>query len=264
MPEGHTIKHLATVLSYGFVGTTASASSPQGRFAEGATRIDGREVTDVTCKGKHLFLHFDDDIVHIHLGLYGWIHNKIHMNQPYAATTRLRLINDLYSSDVVGPAVCEIFTPEQYAAKLRSLGEDPLRDDADPEAAWLKIKKSKKEIGVLLMDQSIIAGIGNIYRAELLFLANQSPFILGKYMEKERFYCIWEHAVRLFALGAEDGCVRTVAKEHLYEEELGEGKYNQSSYVYKRASIGCRVCHHTTCSQKMAGRTLYFCPWCQV
>ena len=57
-----------------------------------------------------------------------------------------------------------IFNAEFYKSKVASLGEDPLREDADPEAAWEKISVSRKPIGLLLMDQSVIAGVGNIYR----------------------------------------------------------------------------------------------------
>jgi endonuclease-8/formamidopyrimidine-DNA glycosylase len=72
MPEGHTIRHLATVHSYGFVGTRIKATSPQGRFAEGAAKLNGQTMIDTSAHGKHLFLHFEEDILHVHLGLYGW------------------------------------------------------------------------------------------------------------------------------------------------------------------------------------------------
>ena len=59
--------------------------------------------------------------------------------------------------------------------KLKSLGQDPLRADASPEALWERVRRSKKSIGQLLMDQSCFAGVGNIYRCEILFKAGVHP-----------------------------------------------------------------------------------------
>ena len=58
---------------------------------------------------------------------------------------------------------------EYYEARAAELGQDPLREDADPEALWAAVHKSRKSIGLCLMSQELIAGVGNIYRAEILF-----------------------------------------------------------------------------------------------
>jgi endonuclease-8 len=263
MPEGHSIRHLATVHSYGFLGTAVQASSPQGRFAEGAELINNRVMTDVTCKGKHLFFHFDDDIVHIHLGLYGWFTTQKNKGQVAKDSIRLRITNEEYVSDLVGPTACEIFDKQKYMGKINSLGPDPLRDDADPEEAWQKIKKSKKTVGQLLMDQSVIAGIGNVYRAELLFLSNQSPFVPGKELHRDKFDSLWRDSVRLLTVGAEDGKIKTVAEGHLTNDEVKLHGCSQTSYVYKRTGNPCRVCSNTVQADDMGGRTLYWCPSCQ-
>lgn len=263
MPEGHSIRHLATVHSYGFLGTTVQASSPQGRFAEGAALIDNRTMTDVTCKGKHLFFHFDDDIVHIHLGLYGWFTTRKNKGQDAKESTRLRITNKDYTSDLVGPTACEVFDNQRYLAKINSLGPDPLKADADAEEAWNNIKKSKKTIGQLLMDQSVIAGIGNVYRAELLFLSSQSPFVLGKELHRGKFDSLWRDSVRLLKVGAEDGKIKTVAAHHLTNDEVKLHGCTQTSYVYKRTGNPCRVCSSAVQADDMGGRTLYWCPNCQ-
>ena len=263
MPEGHSIRHLATVHSYGFLGTTVQASSPQGRFTEGAEFINNRTMTDVTCKGKHLFFHFDDDIVHIHLGLYGWFTTRKNRGQVAKESIRLRIANEEYVSDLVGPTACEIYDRQAYIKKIDSLGPDPLRDDADPEITWAKIKKSNKTVGALLMDQSVIAGIGNVYRAELLFLSKQSPFVPGKELPRDRFDSLWHNSVRLLKIGAEDGKIKTVAEEHLTDDEVTLHGCSQNSYVYKQTGNPCRVCGDTVKADDMGGRTLYWCPGCQ-
>lgn len=263
MPEGHSIRHLATVHSYGFVGTQIKASSPQGRFSEGASIISGREMTETSAHGKHLFLHFDKDIVHIHLGLYGWFTTRKNKGQVAKDSIRLRIVNEDFVSDLVGPTACEIFSLEAKKLKINKLGPDPIHDDADPEKAWTKIHKSSRSIGGLLMDQSIIAGIGNVYRAELLFLAKLSPFIEGKNLDKEKFNNVWTDSVRLLKLGSEDGKIKTVEHAHLYDDEVRSHGCAQTSYVYKRAGSPCRVCSTVLMSDTLDGRTLYWCPSCQ-
>ena len=266
MPEGHTIKHLANVLSYGYVGTFTDASSPQGRFTEGAERINDRVMTRTTAHGKHLFLHYDNDIVHIHLGLYGWIKNTKNNGKQPGPSVRLRISNHEYTSDLTGPTTCEIITDDEREIKLNRLGPDPIHEDADPEKAWTKIHKSSKTIGGLLMDQSTIAGIGNVYRAEILFINQLSPFIPGKEVSREKFDSIWEDSVRLLRLGAEDGRIKTVSDEHLLACGVGvQGERDDLhySYVYKRSGNACLLCQSRVLSDVLDGRTVYWCPKCQ-
>jgi endonuclease-8 len=263
MPEGHTIRHLATTHSYGFVGTQIKAISPQGRFAEGAAKLNCQTMTDTTAHGKHLFLHFEKDILHVHLGLYGWFTLRKFKNQETKDSTRLRMFNSEYVSDLAGPTACELMTLEQVIAKKAKLGPDPIHDDADPEQAWAKISKSKKTIGGLLMDQSVIAGIGNVYRAEILFLNKLSPFIPGKDVTYEKFQSIWKDSVSLLKLGAEDGKIKTVDEKHLLMHGVELHGCTQYSYVYKRTNNDCLLCNSTILSDSLDGRTVYWCPSCQ-
>ena len=263
MPEGHTIRHLATVLSYGYMGTFIEASSPQGRFADDAAKINNHMMTGTTAHGKHLFLHFDEKIVHIHLGLYGWIKNRKNKNQVPTDSTRLRIMNNEYVSDLSGPTVCKLITEDDREVKLNALGPDPIHETADPEKAWAKIHKSSKTIGGLLMDQSTIAGIGNVYRAEILFLNRLSPFIPGKEVTREKFDSIWNDSVRLLRLGAEDGHIRTVDPKHLVDAEVDLHGTFEYSYVYKRTNCECLLCGTQIMSDVLHSRTVYWCPTCQ-
>ena len=71
MPEGHSVHRIARQFSLHFVGKRVQASSPQGRFADGAARLDGRTVEGVEAYGKHLLHHYGDQHLHVHLGMYG-------------------------------------------------------------------------------------------------------------------------------------------------------------------------------------------------
>lgn len=264
MPEGHSIRHLATVHEGAFAGKTVRASSPQGRFADQARDIDGRVLNSTTAHGKHLFLHFDTgQTVHVHLGLYGWFHLSKNPNKKPKDTTRLRLQHDIYISDLVAPTACELLDDAGVSKIRNRLGPDPIHDDADPEQAWNKIIKSKRTIAGLLMDQSVIAGIGNVYRAELLFLSRLDPLTPGTQMQREKFDEIWKNASALLRDGSTDGKIRTVAPEHLTSGEVELHGCAQFSYVYKRPGQLCRLCTKNIREKELESRTLYWCPTCQ-
>lgn len=264
MPEGHSIRHLATIHEGAFAGKTVRASSPQGRFADEAKNIDNRILNNTTAHGKHLFLHFDTgQTVHVHLGLYGWFYLSKNPNKKPKDSTRLRLQHDIYISDLVAPTACELLDDAGVSAIKKRLGPDPIHDDADPEQAWKKIVKSKRTIAGLLMDQSVIAGIGNVYRAELLFLSRLDPFIAGTQMQREKFDEIWRNASILLRDGSTDGKIRTVAPEHLGEDEVKLHGCSQFSYVYKRQRQSCRLCMTEVKETELDSRTLYWCPTCQ-
>jgi DNA-formamidopyrimidine glycosylase len=264
MPEGHSIRHLANLSDTAFKNKKVTTTSPQGRFAEEAAVINQKEMTGAGAHGKHLFLRFGDEhVVHVHLGLYGWFH--FHKGQATTAkdTTRLRLEVDDFYADLIAPTACELLLPDEVEKILQRLGPDPIHQQADPEQAWNKIKKSSKSIAALLMDQSVIAGIGNVYRAELLFRSNTSPFIPGSQIDKEKFESIWKDSVELLKLGAVDGKIRTVKTEHMSDEEIKVHGCSQNSYVYKQTGGLCRICSDTVKQEKHAGRELYWCPTCQ-
>jgi endonuclease-8 len=171
VPEGHTLHRLATALAEAFAGHQVRASSPQGRFAESAALLDGRVLGSTEAYGKHLFMTFDDvDVVHVHLGLYGRfdVHRAVPEVPEPVGQVRLRLVGGGSYADLRGAPACELFTPAERAAMLARLGPDPLRADADPDVAWARIRRSRAPIAGLLMDQTVVAGIGNVYRAELL------------------------------------------------------------------------------------------------
>ncbi|MCW2714626.1 MAG: Formamidopyrimidine-DNA glycosylase, partial [Frankiales bacterium] len=214
MPEGHTIHRLARDHRSVLVGRTVSASSPQGRFAAGADQLDGRVVTGIEPYGKHLFYGFEGDVLlHVHLGLYGgWVGGALPPPVPKGAL-RLRLSTDSAWLDLRGPTACELYTPADRDAVVARLGPDPLRKDARPELAWQRISRSRTAIGALLMDQSVLAGIGNVYRAEVLYRAGVSPFRAGLDLPERVWDELWTDVVLLLRAGVRAGHIVTTARE---------------------------------------------------
>ena len=184
MPEGHTLHRLARLHQRRFAGSPVAVSSPQGRFASEASEVDGQVLRRATAWGKHLFHHYAGGAtVHVHLGLYGkfteWARLPDEDLPAAVGQVRMRMIGAEYGTDLRGPTVCEIIDEAQVADVVARLGPDPLRRDADPSWPWERISKSRRPIGALLMDQTIIAGVGNVYRNELLFRHGIDPYRSG-------------------------------------------------------------------------------------
>ena len=163
-------------------------SSPQGRFADGAAAVNGHIFKKASAWGKHLFHHYDGGrVVHVHLGLYGtFTEVPIPMPLP-VGQVRMRMIGAEYGTDLRGPTVCEVISEPEIADIVARLGPDPLRRDADGALAWARIRKSRRPIGALLMDQSVIAGVGNVYRSELLYRHLIDPYRPGTHIDEGEF-----------------------------------------------------------------------------
>jgi formamidopyrimidine-DNA glycosylase len=267
VPEGHTLYRLAREQTRLFVGRPVRVSSPQGRFAAGAALLDGRVPESVTSYGKHLFARFGDDVLHVHLGLYGGYTTGTGTPPEPRGALRMRWQADGPDSagvwtDLRGATTCEVLTPAETAALLARLGPDPLQRRPDGGRVHRRISSSRSPIGVLLMDQSVLAGVGNVYRAELLFRHGVSPFRPGRLVDGSLWNLMWEDLVGLMRNGVRAGRIVTTRPEHRGRRR-GPAGPEDAHYVYRRTGLSCRVCGSEVCTQEMAGRNLYWCPTCQ-
>jgi Formamidopyrimidine-DNA glycosylase len=268
MPEGHVTHRISGELNREFGQHEVRSTSPQGKFT-GAELLDGRVFDTAQAFGKHMYLAFEDvpEQVHIHLGLIG---KFFFFPEADPATENARWRLTAFAPDVTmelrGPNVCELSSPEQIAATVAKLGPDPLRQDADPDVARARIRRSSSPIGVLMMDQKIFAGVGNIYRAETLHRHHVDPFMPGKFLRGAEFDALWDDLVELMPLGVRDGRIDTVYPEHT-PEAMGRDprvdKHGGEVYVYRRAGQECLVCGTPVSTKVLAGRNLFWCKTCQ-
>lgn len=331
MPEGHSVHRIARQFDRNYVGRAVSASSPQGRFVEGAALLDGRTATAVRAVGKQMFLEFDDDIwLRVHLGMYGaWDfsgeilvdptiasangrmgqtnqrgtiedepildaagenslssigaprRSRVHVRMSeqtrglggdsdewppeVVGQVRLRLLTSVTCADLRGPTACQIQTPDEVAATITKLGPDPLVDDvAEGEERFTAVVRRKPTpIGQLLMDQSVVSGIGNVYRAELLFRALQNPHTPGRDVPEEIVRGIWRDWVGLLSIGVETGQMMTMDDLDPVAYRAAMASRDDRHWVYHRAGLPCRVCGTAIVVEEMASRKLYWCPRCQ-
>lgn len=252
MPEGHTIHRAARDQRPHLKGEVLAVSSPQGRFIEGAERLDGRRCKDVEAFGKHLLYPFAGGLnLHLHLGLYGKVHTAKGGAPEPRGLVRVRLGAPGYTVDVNGPAACEVLDAAGRGRLLARLGPDPLRRDADPDKAWARISRSRTALGVLLMDQSVVAGIGNIYRSELLWRARLHPRLPGHDLPRPAFDALWTDARSLLEIGVETGIIITV--DGATGKTPRPGRFN----IYKRKV--CPRCGGPVSVMTLAGRKAYAC-----
>ena len=254
MPEGHTIHRLASEQRKHFAGQVVHASSPQGRFAAGAARIDGLVLRRTEAWGKHLLHHYaGGPLLHVHLGLYGKFTGGTGQPPAPRGALRLRLTNDERWTDLRGPIACELLLPAERRELLARLGPDPLRADADPGLAFARLSRSKVSIAALLMDQKVIAGIGNVYRAELLFRHRIDPFRPGRLHRRARPGArMWADLVTLMAAGVRSGRIVTVRTEDR-PRARGRLTREESVYVYRRTGLPCRVCGTEVRTEELVG-----------
>ncbi|NDK92376.1 Fpg/Nei family DNA glycosylase [Gordonia desulfuricans] len=266
MPEGHTLHRLARRQQKIFGGSRVRVSSPQGRFADGAAVVDGMEFATAQAWGKHLVQYYRDgrrtEMVHVHLGLYGsFTESPAPMDAP-VGQVRMRIEGPEMGTDLRGPTACELYTPADLDALIARLGPDPLRADADPERAWTAISRSSRPVGALLMDQKVLAGVGNVYRAEVLFRAGIDPLLAGKSLRRSDFDAIWTDLVALMKVGVRRGRMHVVRPE----DDHGPGSYARDrprTYVYRRTGEKCRICGTPVSTAELDGRNLYWCSNCQ-
>lgn len=333
MPEGHSVHRIARQFDRNIVGRVVSASSPQGRFAEGAAAIDARTATAVRAVGKQMFLEFDDDLwLRVHLGMYGaWDfageimvdptiaaangrmgqtnqrgavvdtdgpvfddagensltsigaprRARVHVRMseqttglggddeqwppPVVGQVRLRLLTESTAADLRGPTACELRTPDEVVATIAKLGPDPLVDDvAEGEERFVSVVRRKPtSIGLLLMDQTVVSGIGNVYRAELLYRARQNPHTPGREVREEVVRDLWRDWVRLLAIGVETGQMMTMDDLDPEAYRRAMASRDDRHWVYHRAGLPCRVCGTEIVVEEVATRKLYWCPRCQ-
>ena len=276
MPEGHTLHRLAEGIRERFGGRRVRVSSPQGRFAEAAALLDRTCVVDAQAWGKQLFVEFEGSrFVQVHLGLIGSFDLFDGPAPPPRGAVRLRLETDaevagpapsLSHADLRGATVCALLTGDQRQAVLDRLGPDPLRDDADWAKAWARITRSRKSIGALLMDQAVLAGVGNVYRAELLYRHRMHPLRPGNTLRRSQFESMWGDLVTLMREGVRTGRIDTVRADHTPEAMGRDPRVDDHGgevYVYRRHSQPCLVCGASIRTQLLEGRNLFWCPRCQ-
>jgi endonuclease VIII len=261
VPEGHTIHRIALDHSKLLRGKTVAVSSPQGRFEADAALVDGARLKKLEAFGKHLFYWWNNGLVgHVHLGLFGKF--RVHRGAVPgdAPTVRMRLTGPEATIDLTGPTECSIGTADDRDRIVARLGPDPLRDDGDAEVAYKSVARRVAPIGQLLLDQKVISGVGNVYRAEALFVNGIHPGRAGNALTADEFEALWTTIEAMLRQGVADNRIITVDRNE-FDLPSGKTRRGETTYVYHRDV--CLRCATPIRTLELGGRPCYFCPTCQ-
>lgn len=318
MPEGHTLHRLAHQITDLFVGQPWRVSSPQGRFASGATLLDGRVPDSAQAWGKHVFVHLGAEVWQVHLGLYGafsfqgdeqfggaatlgapriaaeafteeydddgWVRPL-----PPTGAVRARIRNAHGWADLRGPATCAVLSEPEYSSVISRLGPDPLRAAGAGTAAEQqglrdfaeRLSKRRISIAAALMDQSVIAGVGNIYRAETLFIEGINPRTPAKELGDDQIARLWHRVTAALQDGVNEGIIVTLRQQQnsgaldeadqdssrVHDYRAGSasaaGLTARRHWVYQHQNTPCLRCKTPIMMDELQGRRLYWCPGCQ-
>jgi endonuclease VIII len=264
MPEGHTVHRTANQFNKLFAGKSVVVESPQGRFASGAKSISGQALTKARAIGKQMFLEFENDLtLRVHLGIYGkWSFSNHSGELPDPiGQVRARFSTAETFADLRGPTVCELISRQEVQGVEQRLGPDPLNPNPrgrELERFIQRVAKSKTPIGLALMNQDVISGIGNVYRAELLFRSGISPHFPGNELSVPQLTEIWNDAVMLLKIGVKTGFM--ITRDELFTKKPTK---EDRHFVYKREGLPCRKCGTNISLELMAARKLYWCVTCQ-
>ena len=229
--------------------------------------VNGRVLLRTEAHGKHLFHSYGPNlVVHVHLGLYGTFTDGPVPAEVPRGQVRMRLVGATHFTDLRGPTACELLTDGEVKEIKARLGQDPLRRDADPNKAWERLSRSRTSVAAQLMDQKLVSGVGNVYRAELLFRHGIDPMTAGRSLPREQWDAMWADLATLMRDGVRKGRIDTVRPEHdpkVTGRAPRVDRHGGEVYVYRRAGQPCLVCGTLVQRAELVGRNLYWCPTCQ-
>ena len=235
VPEGHTIHRKVVDQSPSLVGHPLRATSPNHRFDSGARAVDARTLLRMDAWGKHLFYFFGDRrVLHVHLGLEGRFHGS-----PWKGSW-LRLAAEDFAVDLTRPRICELIDEVHQRQIVDRLGPDPIRTADDGGVVLPRLAGYEGPIGAALLDQAVVAGIGNIYRAEVLHAARVHPDRPAAAVTGAEWQAIWAASVRLLRAGV---------------------KAEPRPVVYRRRR--CAYCGAPVRSWQILNREVWACEQCQ-
>ncbi len=260
MPEGDTIHRAAGALRPLVVGHELVRVQIGGVVRH---ELAGAKVTAITTHGKHMMIDLDRGWqIRVHLGMNGrWRRYRAPRAAPASASLVLVTSSDELAC-LQAPTVELVARRDaRHGRALATLGPDVLADDFDPTVAAARARATgATPIGVVLLDQRVAAGIGNVYKSEVLWLEQQSPFTPTRALSDERLAALYARARTIMRANLGPGARTTRAGPR------GDRAADERTYAYRRARRPCLRCGTpiTTAVQGEQLRRTYYCPRCQV
>jgi endonuclease-8 len=264
VPEGDTIFRTAATLDRALTGqvvTGFETQLPKLARVDDDRPITGRTVTSVGASGKWLIIRFSDDLALLtHMLMSGSWH--IYRMRVVIAAARILAV----AFDV---QVAEFHTEASLARRrgINQLGPDVLAGDFDSTAAIANLEaRPDLEIAVALLNQSVLAGLGNVYKSEVCFLAGVNPFKPVGELARAQIESLVSVASRLMRANVAGAAAGRIIQYSGFRRTTGRADPAANLWVYQRAGEPCRRCGTSILSRKQGldARVTFWCPVCQV
>ncbi len=263
MAEGHSILRWARSLRP-LVGQPLVQVDLPKRWAERGAGLSGQQLSEIQTHGKHLLLHLSEGFtLHCHAMIYGsWQFGRppLKLRKP-EKHVRLRLRTATHEAVFFNGPVVELLTSEELRThkRITSLGPDILQPGFDRDQAWERLRRADdRALGDAVLDQRIVAGIGNIFKSEGLFLAGLDPRATVKSLQRTQVERLWDRLIPVMLENARrSGPVVTL------HPSLRRG--GERYWTYRRRGLPCFRCNSMIemVRQGELRRTTYFCVSCQ-
>ncbi|WP_155970988.1 DNA-formamidopyrimidine glycosylase [Streptococcus ruminantium] len=226
----------------------------------------GQVIMDVQRRGKYLLIYLTDFVLISHLrmeGKYNFFQKQVPTNKHFHAFFTFTDDSTLVYQDVRKFGTMELLQEKNLSAYFasRKIGPEPTEEDFHLAEFTAKLARSKKPIKSHLLDQSLVAGLGNIYADEVLFRAKVHPAQVSHSLSANQITALRQATIEVLQLGIEKGgsTIRT------YKNALGmDGSMQDYLQVYGKTGQACPCCQEKIVKIQLGGRGTHFCPRCQV
>lgn len=262
MPEGDTIHRAAKTLNLALSGrviTRFETVFPQLARVDEDAPLVGRTIDAVEAAGKNLLMHFSGDL---HLRTHMRMHGSWHIYKPGErwrkprGDMRIAIETDAWVAVAFNVPVAEFY--DERREDLRKIGPDFLGETFDEAEAMRRIRaRADLEIAEALLNQRVVAGIGNEYKSEVLFMTRINPFRLVRDLSDEEIGSILKTARKVMKAN--------VAKRSTQRITTFSLDPSKAQYVFSRGGKPCRKCGTPIAYRKQGKdvRGTYWCPQCQ-
>jgi endonuclease-8 len=272
MPEGDTIFRSARALNKALAGKTITHfHSELARLAVQAENAEliGQELTVVSAQGKHLLMRFASGVtLRTHMRMSGSWHIYRPGERWQRPRSDMRIVLETADFQAVAFVVheAELIQERELEKRLERLGPDVLGEDFDPQLAAARVLGAgARPMCDVVLDQRVLAGLGNVFKSELLFLARVHPARLANTVDRVTAQLICERAKELLRVNVQDGAADGIVTYHGMRRTTGRSDPGDRMWVYGRGGRPCRECGTAIEMRRMGqhARSTYYCPRCQ-
>jgi endonuclease-8 len=274
MPEGDTIFRAARTLNRALAGQTVTGFEtvlPKLSRVDVDSGILGRTIDDVTAQGKWISMKFSGDLTLLtHMLMSGsWhIYRPGERWQRREVDMRIVVKTEKIWAVAFNVPVAEFHTADTLRRRpgFKSLGQDVLREDFDPQLSIADLRaRGDLEVGAALLSQSIMAGLGNVFKSEVCFACGVNPFRRMADLSIEDVACLVTTARKFLLANVGENSGDQIVTFTGMRRTTGRTNREERLWVYGRRGEPCRKCGTSVESKKQNpdARTTFWCPQCQ-